>query len=97
MQMLDYNVPGGKLNRGLAVGDILLHLSQDVGSSQLSRWPNLATFSVINVTGHHVSGLSLLLHAGLMIHRLCFNRKRLSGCGMRLFVDVHTGQQAADV
>ena len=28
--MLDYNVPGGKLNRGLAVGDILCHLKQDV-------------------------------------------------------------------
>ena len=30
MQMLDYNVPGGKLNRGMAVGDILLHLTKDV-------------------------------------------------------------------
>ena len=29
LQMLDYNVPGGKLNRGLAVGDILGHLQQD--------------------------------------------------------------------
>ncbi len=27
--MLDYNVPGGKLNRGLAVGDILGHLQKD--------------------------------------------------------------------
>ncbi len=31
--MLDYNVPGGKLNRGLAVGDILLHLTKDVSTS----------------------------------------------------------------
>lgn len=23
MQMLDYNVPGGKLNRGMAVADVL--------------------------------------------------------------------------
>lgn len=30
LQMLDYNVPGGKLNRGLAVGDILGHLKQEV-------------------------------------------------------------------
>lgn len=29
LQMLDYNVPGGKLNRGLAVADILGHLQQD--------------------------------------------------------------------
>ena len=33
LQMLDYNVPGGKLNRGLAVGDILLHLTKDVSTS----------------------------------------------------------------
>ena len=31
--MLDYNVPGGKLNRGLAVGDILLHLTKDVSTT----------------------------------------------------------------
>ena len=35
-QMLDYNVPGGKLNRGLAVGDILCHLKQDVRQPQAS-------------------------------------------------------------
>ena len=28
--MLDYNVPGGKLNRGMAVGDILQSLTKDV-------------------------------------------------------------------
>ena len=31
--MLDYNVPGGKLNRGMAVGDILCHFRQDVRSA----------------------------------------------------------------
>ncbi|CAK0736430.1 hypothetical protein CVIRNUC_000745 [Coccomyxa viridis] len=34
-KMLDYNVPGGKLNRGLAVGDILLHLTKDASTQQL--------------------------------------------------------------
>ena len=33
--MLDYNVPGGKLNRGMAVGDILCHLSKDVSITSL--------------------------------------------------------------
>ncbi|BDA42860.1 Farnesyl pyrophosphate synthase [Coccomyxa sp. Obi] len=33
-KMLDYNVPGGKLNRGLAVGDILGHLQQDQVTEQ---------------------------------------------------------------
>ena len=28
--MLDYNVPGGKLNRGMAVGDILHSVTKDV-------------------------------------------------------------------
>ena len=43
MQMLDYNVPGGKLNRGLAVGDILLHLTRDVSSSCQFFYPDLDT------------------------------------------------------
>ncbi|CAL5218960.1 g713 [Coccomyxa viridis] len=34
-KMLDYNVPGGKLNRGMAVGDILLHLTKDASKQQL--------------------------------------------------------------
>ena len=30
MQMLDYNVPGGKLNRGMAVADVLRAVKEDV-------------------------------------------------------------------
>ena len=36
-QMLDYNVPGGKLNRGMAVRDVLTALKQTAVRSQPSQ------------------------------------------------------------
>ena len=46
--MLDYNVPGGKLNRGLAVGDILGHLQQDKASSSISS----AMFQLLTIQSY---------------------------------------------
>ena len=61
--MLDYNVPGGKLNRGMAVGDILLHLTKDVCPMTASvlcfiilPWP---PWSFSYAPGLHFRGVAL--------------------------------------
>ncbi len=45
LQMLDYNVPGGKLNRGMAVYDVLAAIKGDKASLML-----MFVMAVINLS-----------------------------------------------
>ncbi len=63
LQMLDYNVPGGKLNRGMAVYDVLASIKGDeVRASSCRR-----SVDPVGATGSLLSSAALL-HPDLREH-----------------------------
>ena len=70
MQMLDYNVPGGKLNRGMAVGDILLHLTKDV-----RIFPTFCSSTQLPALWINAAGPHLAFRSCSNLIRICYTCK----------------------